>query len=268
MGDPPNCARDRQAGQRQRRLNPPHEHEIDHQRQQHVDPLQHHAINEQAGVLHVARHPVEDRAGAVHVEEAEAQPLQFVIHPVAQVGDDLALRQPGGGHVVVVGQHRPQHRLRDNRQRHHRDGVQRRPRRRGPPAKWIHRRPLRRIERVADDVDDHAQQLKPRQAEQQQHHAQRQRPQAIPAELPRQAQQAPHQFAGCIPALVVLAGRRFGHNQPDKMPPARRPIQRKPVDAVQARGMNQLVPKGRKGQALTRGARKQRSRGLGVCLTA
>ena len=207
--DPPKRARDRQARQRQRRLNPPHEHEIDRQRQQHVDPLQDHAIDEQARVLHVARHPVEDRAGAVHVEEAEAQPLQFVIHPVAQVGDDLPLRQPGGGHVVVVGQHRPQQGLRDNRQRHHRDGLQRSPARRGPPAKRIHRRPLRRVERVADDVNDHPQQLEPRQAEQQQRHAQHQRPQAIAAELPRQGQQTPHQFAGGIPALVVFAGRRI-----------------------------------------------------------
>ena len=75
--------------------------------------------------------------------------------PVAQVRDDLALRQPGGGHVVVVGQHRPQQRLRDDRQRQHRDDLQRRPARRGRPAKRIDRRPLRRVQRVADDVNDH-----------------------------------------------------------------------------------------------------------------
>jgi hypothetical protein len=232
--------RDRQARQCQRRLNPPHEHEINRQCQQHVDPLQHHAINEQARILHVSRHPVEDRAGTVHVEEAEAQPLQSVVHPVAQVGDDLPLGQPGGGHVVVVSQHRPQRRLRDNRHGHHRDRVHRSPRRRWTPAKWIHRCPLRRIERVADDVDDRPQQLEPRQAQQQQHDAQHQRPQAIPSELPRQAKQAPHQFAGCIPALVVFAGRRFGHNQSDNMPPDWRPIQRKPVDAAQARNTNRV----------------------------
>ena len=37
---------------------------------------------------------------------------------------------------------------------------------------------------------------KPRQPQQQQHQALRQRPQAIPAELPRQRQQPPHEFAG------------------------------------------------------------------------
>ena len=168
------------------------------------------------------------------VEEAEAQPLQFVIDPVAQVGDDLPLCQAGGGHVVMVGEHRAQEGLGDNRQRHHGDGLHRGPRGRGRPAKRIQRRPLCRVEGVADDVDDRSEQLEPGEAEQQQRHAQDQRPQAIAAELPRQGEQPPHEFTGGIPALVVLAGRRIGHNQSDKMPPARRAIQRKAVKVAQA----------------------------------
>src|ERR1039458_1326762 len=95
---------------------------------------------------------------------------------------------------------------------------------------------------MADDVNDHSQQLEPQQAEQEQHNAQRQRPQAIPAELPRQAKQAPHQFTGGIPALVMLPGRRFGHNQSDKMPSALRPIQRKPLKETVAGVNHQSTP--------------------------
>ena len=163
----------------------------------------------------------------MHVEEAEAQPLQLGIDAVAQVGDDLALRQAGGGHVVVVGQHRPQQRLGDNRHRHQGDDLQRRPSHRRRPAKRINRGSLRRVERMADDINHQPEQLQAHQPEQQQHQALRQRPQAIAAELPRQSHQSSHEFAGGIPALAGSVRRRCGHTQPDKMPPAAPSIQRK-----------------------------------------
>ncbi len=135
----------------------------------------------------------------MHVEEAEAQPLQFGVKLRAQFRHDFPLRQPRRDHVVGVGERRAQHRLRHNRQRQRRDNLQRRPARRRLPAERIHRRRQRRVERVADDVNHHAQQLEAHDAEQQQHHAQHQRPQAIRAKPPRQRQQPANEFRGGIP---------------------------------------------------------------------
>ena len=125
MRHPPQRQRHAQAGHRQRRLDAPHENPVGRQRQNHVHPLQQHAIHEQPRVLHVARHAVENRIGTVDIEEAEAQPLQLRVKLVAQFRHDFPLGQPRRGHVVGVSERRAQHRLRHNRERQRRDNPQR-----------------------------------------------------------------------------------------------------------------------------------------------
>lgn len=76
------------------------------------------------------------------------------------------------------------------------------------------------MELVADDVDDHAQQLQAEDAKQQQREAQQRGPDAIGAELPRQGTEPTHKHTGGIPVVVggVIA---FGHRhfpEPRSMP--------------------------------------------------
>ncbi len=157
----------------------------------------------------------------MHIEEAEAQPLQLGVKLRAQFRHDFPLGQPRRDHVVGVGERRAQHRLRHNRQRQRRDNLQRRPARRRLPAERIHRRRQRRVQRIPDHVNHHAQQLESHDAEQQQHHAQHQRPQTIRAEPPRQR----HQPADEFPRGISFVGGRvvdgFRHFRNRQNAPAR-----------------------------------------------
>ena len=147
----------------------------------------------------------------MHIEEAETEPLQPRIKPVAQIGDNLTLRQPGGGQIVGVSQHGPQQRLRDDGRGKGDDYLQGRPPGGRRPAQRVLRRPLRGIQRVADDIDDDAQQLQTNQPEQEQDHAQAQGKQEIRPILPRQASQPPHEFPGGVLAAGFDAGRWRRH---------------------------------------------------------
>jgi hypothetical protein len=137
--------------------------------------------------------------------------LQARIDPVAQVGDDFSLSQSSGSHVVLIGQHRTEDRLRDDGKREPGDYLQRGPRVRRVPTKWIGRGSLRGIESVADDIDDEPQELKAGEAEQEQDNAERQGKETIAPELPGETQQTTDQFRGGILVFLALLWRRVGH---------------------------------------------------------
>ena len=73
---------------------------------------------------------------------------------------------------------------------------------------------------MADDVDDHAQQLQADDAEQQENETEDDGPDAIGAEPPGQGQEASHEFPGGIALVVgvlVRGAGRFQNGQNDKL---------------------------------------------------
>ena len=210
MRQPPKRQRHRQARERERRMNPPHEKGIGCERENHVQALQQHAVHEQPRVLHVAGDAVEYGVGTVEVEEAEAQALELGVDLRAQGRHDFALGEAGGDHVIGVIEHCANQRLRHDGQRQDGDHSQRGPTRRRLPAERIDRHRHGRIQRVADDVNHQAEQLEAGDAQQQQRQAQDRRPNAIGPKPPGQRQQAAHQYSRGISLVVegVVVGRR------------------------------------------------------------
>ena len=91
---------------------------------------------------------------------------------------------------------------------------------------------------MPDDIDDDTEQLKAYETEQKQNDAQRERQQAVTAELPGQTKETAHQFRSRILALLARLWRRVGHPA-DILPWNVFSIQRK--GATEIRGMLELM---------------------------
>ncbi len=94
------------------------------------------------------------------IEEAEAEALQAVVDAIAQGGDDFALGEASGDHVVVVCEEAAEDCLGDDSGGDGSDGLEGGPGWGRGPTEREDRGTLAGIEGVANDIDREAEQLK------------------------------------------------------------------------------------------------------------
>ena len=200
--------RDAEAGAGQPGVDAPHEERVGAQGEQGGDALEDDAVDEEPGVLRVAGDPIEDGVRAVLVEEAEAQVLKLGVKLLAEMGDDPALGQPGRDGAVRVGQARAGDGLDDDAEGQDGHDLEGRPVGRRHPAEGVGGRSAGGIERVADDVDDDAQELQPGQAEREDGGAQGQGEKEVAAEAPGEGEEPADEVPGGLVAGRRPVGRR------------------------------------------------------------
>ena len=207
-GESPEQRRGGEAGEGDSRVDAEHVGEVADQREQQQHDLDHDAVDERAHRLHVGGDTIHDAAGGVVVEEPEAQPLQPVVDPGPQIDHDLFVNEPARGDGVEVVQPAPHGGRQQNAGRDRRDFRQWSPVRGGPQAKGIQRRVLNGAGVIQHGIDADAGEPEAREAEEEDQPLQGEEPDAAPAVLPREGEQAADE-------VEVASGERRESRRPD-----------------------------------------------------